>query len=160
MSDVKSIGQKPENTSMSSISRFLSDRPKVVHDPDQCMLWGAYVCAVRNALGMSQGELASILGVTRTTLTRLEQGVAPLKAALCKSALDVFKEAGVASTAMEDAVRIGIGLPTSLDISIEIHHLRKMRSQTAKNATSEDKATMLLGAGFIPPLEQTPLRKK
>ncbi len=124
------------------------------------MLWGAYVCAVRNALGMSQGDLAAILGVTRTTLTRLEQGVPPLKMALCKTAFGVFKEAGVSSTAMDEAALIGAGLPVALDIKFEIHHLRKMRSQTAKAATAADKATMLLGEGFTPPLEQAPLRKK
>jgi transcriptional regulator with XRE-family HTH domain len=124
------------------------------------MMWGAYVCAVRNALGMSQRDLAAILGVTRTTLTRLEQGVPPLKAPLCRTALEVFKEAGVSSAAMEDVLYIGAGLPVSLDISIEINHLRKMRSQTAKAATAADKATMLLGEGFTPPLEQAPLRKK
>lgn len=145
---------------MTSVSRFISQQPKVFRDPDQCMMWGAYVCAVRNALGMSQGDLAAILGVTRTTLTRLEQGVPPLKAPLCRSALEVFKEAGVSSTAMEAVLHIESGLPTSLDISIEIHHLLKMRSQTVKAATTADKSALLLGENFVPPLEQTPLRKK
>lgn len=124
------------------------------------MMWGAYVCAVRNALGMSQGDLAAILGVTRTTLTRLEQGVPPLKAPLCRTALEVFKEAGVKSTAMDDVLYIGAGIPTSLDLSIETHHLLKMRSQAVKASTTADKATLLLGEDFIPPLEQAPLRKK
>ena len=123
-------------------------------------MWGAYVCAVRNALGMSQRDLAAILGVTRTTLTRLEQGVPPLKALLCRTALEVFKEAGVSSAAMEDVLYIGAGLPVSLDISIEINHLLKMRAQTVKSATTADKTTLLLGEDFIPPLEQSPLRKK
>ena len=118
------------------------------------------MCAVRNALGMSQRDLAAILGVTRTTLTRLEQGVPPLKALLCRTALEVFKEAGVSSAAMEDVLYIGAGLPVSLDISIEINHLLKMRSQTVKSATTADKTTLLLGEDFIPPLEQSPLRKK
>ena len=145
---------------MVTLKRFLAEQPKVVRDPDQCMLWGAYVCAVRNALDMSQGDLAAILGITRTTLTRLEQGVPPLKMALCRTALEVFKEAGVSSLAMEDAALIGAGLPVALDIKFEIHHLRKMRSQKAKAATTSDKAAMLLGEGFTSPLEQTPLRKK
>lgn len=145
---------------MVTLTRFLAEQPKVVRDPDQCMLWGAYVCAVRNALDMSQGDLAAILGITRTTLTRLEQGVPPLKMALCRTALEVFKEAGVSSLVMEDAALIGAGLPVALDIKFEIHHLRKMRSQTAKAATTSDKAAMLLGEGFTSPLEQTPLRKK
>jgi len=149
-----------KNVDMALFTRFLAEQPKVVRDPDQCLLWGAYVCAVRNALGMSQGDLAAILGVTRTTLTRLEQGVPPLKMALCRTALEVFKEAGVSSMAMNDAASIGAGLPVALDIKFEIHHLRKMRSQTAKAATAADKATMLLGEGFMPPLEQAPLRKK
>ena len=149
-----------KNGEMTVETRFLAEQPKVVRDPDQCMLWGAYVCAVRNALGMSQGDLAAILGVNRTTLTRLEQGVPPLKMPLCRTALEVFKEAGVSSMAMDDAAFIGAGLPTALDIKFEIHHLRKMRSQTAKAATAADKATLLLGEGFTPPLEQAPLRKK
>lgn len=145
---------------MTTNSRRVPDQPKVFRDPNQCMMWGAYVCAVRNALGMSQGDLAAILGVTRTTLTRLEQGVPPLKAPLCRSALEVFKEAGVKSAAMDDVLYIDAGLPTSLDISIEIHHLLKMRSQSVKAATTADKAALLLGEDFIPPLEQSPLRKK
>jgi transcriptional regulator with XRE-family HTH domain len=123
-------------------------------------MWGAYVCAVRNALGMSQSDLAAILGVTRTTLTRLEQGIPPLKAPLCRTALEVFKEAGVKSSAMEDVLLIGSGIPISLDISIEIHHLLKMRSQTVMSATTADKKSLLLGDDFVPPLEQSPLRKK
>ena len=145
---------------MTIVKAFPSEQPKVVRDPDQCMLWGAYVCAVRNALGMSQGDLAAILGVTRTTLTRLEQGVPPLKMALCRTALEVFKEAGVSSSAMVDAALIGAGLPVRLDISFEIHHLRKMRSQTARASTAADRAAMLLGEDFTPPLEQAPLRKR
>jgi transcriptional regulator with XRE-family HTH domain len=124
------------------------------------MMWGAYVCAVRNALGMSQSDLAAILGVTRTTLTRLEQGIPPLKAPLCRTALEVFKEAGVKSASMDDVLLIGSGIPTSLDISIEIHHLLKMRSQTVMSATTADKKSLLLGDDFVPPLEQSPLRKK
>lgn len=145
---------------MATLTIFLAEQPKVVRDPDQCLLWGAYVCAVRNALGMSQGDLAAILGVTRTTLTRLEQGVPPLKMALCRTALEVFKEAGASSLAMEDAARIGAGLPVALDIKIKVDYLRKMRSQTAKAATTSDKTAMLLGEGFTSPLKQTPLRKK
>ena len=145
---------------MTTVKAFPSEQSKVVRDPDQCMLWGAYVCAVRNALGMSQGDLAAILGVTRTTLTRLEQGVPTLKMALCRTALEVFKEAGVSSSAMVDAALIGAGLPVRLDISFEIHHLRKMRSQTARASTAADRAAMLLGEDFTPPLEQAPLRKR
>jgi len=107
---------------MTSITRLISEQPKVFRDPAHCMMWGAYVCAVRNALGMSQSDLAAILGVTRTTLTRLEQGIPPLKAPLCRTALEVFKEAGVKSASMDDVLLIGSGIPTSLDISIEIHH--------------------------------------
>ncbi|NDG67080.1 MAG: hypothetical protein EBY23_09280 [Actinobacteria bacterium] len=72
----------------------------------------------------------------------------------------MFKEAGVSSKAMEDVLYIASGLPTSLDISIEIHHLLKMRSQKVEAATAAEKAVLLLGEGFVPPLEQRPLRKK
>jgi hypothetical protein len=61
---------------------------------------------------------------------------------------------------MEDVLFIGAGLPVSLDISIEIHHLLKMRSQTFKAATTADKSALLLGENFVPPLTQVPLRKK
>ena len=145
---------------MTSITRLISEQPKVFRDPAHCMMWGAYVCAVRNALGMSQSDLAAILGVTRTTLTRLEQGIPPLKAPLCRTALEVFKEAGVKSASMDDVLLIGSGIPTSLDISIEIHHLLKMRSQTVMSATTANKKSLLLGDDFVPPLEQSPLRKK
>ena len=123
------------------------------------MFWVAYVCAVRNALGMSQGDLAAILGVNRTTLMRLEQGVAPLKFALCKSAVQVFKEAGVTSKAMDELIA-SIGVPPTLDITIQTPHLLKMRSKVAMKSTPENKATLLLGENFSPPLDQSPLRKR
>ena len=68
---------------------------KVIHDPDQCLLYGAFVRAGRNALNLSQDQLALMLGINRTTLVRLEKGIPPFKRSLCLSMVEVFKKIGI-----------------------------------------------------------------
>ena len=134
--------------------------PKLIHDPDLCMISGAIVCGIRNALGISQTDLADLLGATRSTVVRLEQGTPPLKVALCRSALEVFKEAGVVSHALEDIVFIGSGYPAVIDISIEFHHLKNLREKLLQNKSSDGVGKLLLGDQFNPPLKAKPLRRK
>jgi DNA-binding XRE family transcriptional regulator len=95
---------------------------KLLYDPDHCLLYGAEVRAARGVLGLSQSELADMLGVTRTTVLRLEKGIAPLRLALCESAVDTLKKAGVSSNAM-DEIRYTMGVPHSLDISVNFFKL-------------------------------------
>jgi transcriptional regulator with XRE-family HTH domain len=132
---------------------------KLVFDPDHCLMYGAYVRGVRSALGLSQSALAEMLGVNRTTLLRLEQGRPPLKKALCETVVQVLKQAGVNSEAM-DSLATEIGVPTNLDISINLGALMHSLFELPKSADVMEKTEVLFGQDYIPPLEQTPLRKK
>jgi transcriptional regulator with XRE-family HTH domain len=49
----------------------------------------------RAALGISQSELAELLGVSKITLARVETLEAPLKADVYMKAIKVFRERGV-----------------------------------------------------------------
>jgi len=145
---------------MAQIPRYLLDRPKVLRDPDVCLMWGAFVSAARNAMGLSQNELAAIMGVTRPTIVRLEQGIAPLRTVLCVTAYEVFKEAGITSEAAKDLSTGLGGVPVKLDLSFEFHRLKMIRAKTIKPNTPEVKAKEIMGEDFVPPLEQMPLRRK
>lgn len=131
---------------------------KLLYDPDHCILYGAFVRAARGALGLSQAELAAMLGVTRTTVVRLEQGIAPLRLALCESAVDTLKAAGVSSTAM-DQLRHEIGVPTSLDVSINFFKLLNNFLKLPRDAETAKKLESLFGSSYIPTLYRKPLRK-
>ena len=145
---------------MAQIPRYLLDRPKVLRDPDVCLMWGAFVSAARNAMGLSQNELAAIMGVTRPTIVRLEQGISPLRTVLCVTAYEVFKEAGITSEAAKDLSTGLGGVPVKLDLSFEFHRLKMIRAKTIKPNTPEVKAKEIMGEDFVPPLEQMPLRRK
>lgn len=133
---------------------------KVIHDPDLCMICGAIVRGIRNALGISQIDLAALLGVTRSTVVRLEQGATPLKSALCYSAMNVFEAAGVKSDALRDILYIGEGYPAVIDFSINFQSLKHLRQKLLQNTNSSGVGKLLLGEEFKPPLQQRPLRKK
>ncbi len=132
---------------------------KLIFDPDHCLMYGAYVRGVRSALGLSQGALADMLGVNRTTLLRLEKGQPPLKKALCETAIKVLKKAGVNSEAM-DLLTTEPGVPTNLDISINFGALMQSLFELPKSAAVMQKTEALFGQHYVPPLEQSPLRKK
>lgn len=145
---------------MAQIPRYLLDRPKVLRDPDVCLMWGAFVSAARNAMGLSQNELAAIMGVTRATIVRLEQGIAPLRTVLCVTAYEIFKEAGIESEAAKDLSTGLGGVPVALDLSFEFQRLKIIRAKTIKPDAPEIKAKEIMGEDFVPPLEQMPLRRK
>jgi DNA-binding XRE family transcriptional regulator len=132
---------------------------KLIFDPDHCLMYGAYVRGVRSALGLSQSALAEMLGVNRTTLLRLEKGQPPLKKALCETAVEVLKKAGVQSEAM-DSLITEPGVPTTLDIGINFGALMHSLYQLPKSAAVDAKTEALFGQNYVPPLEQAPLRKK
>ena len=145
---------------MTEIGKNRKPTPKVIQDQDHCMIIASSVRGVRNALGLSQTDLAELLGVTRSTLVRLEQGVPPLKVALCKSAMEVFEETGVTSRALKDVLLIGEGYPAVVDFSIEFHHLKHIKEKMMSSPNSRGIGKLLLGQQFSPPLSTTPLRRK
>lgn len=132
---------------------------KLLIDPDHCLMYGAFIRASRNLLGLNQGDFAQFLGVTRATLFRLENGVAPLKKSLCEAAVDLLKTAGIESKAM-DELRYTIGVPTTLDISVNYGTLLHAFSHLPRNAETQEKIRALFGERFVAPLKETPLRRK
>ena len=133
---------------------------KQITDPDMCAAYGAVVRAGRNALGMSQNDLAAILGVHRTTLVRLEQGTPPLRRGLCLTAVDVLKKAGVACETL--AIQTGTGQfnDGSLLLTISADAIKKAQQGIEGLIHGDDLSAHFLGDGFVPPLEEKPLRKK
>ena len=131
---------------------------KLLLDPDQCLMYGSYIRASRAVLGLSQGDFCEFLGVTRSTLVRLENGIAPLKKSLCESAVDVLKSAGIQSLAM-DEMRYTPGVPTTLDISINYRALLGRVLRLPKGTKAQIKVNALFGDGFVAPLKEAPLRK-
>ena len=133
---------------------------KQITDPDMCAAYGAVVRAGRNALGMSQNGLAAMLGVHRTTLVRLEQGTPPLRRGLCLTAVDVLKKAGVACETL--AIQTGNGRFSDgcLLLTISADAVRKAQQGIEGLIPSDDLSVHFLGEGFVPPLEEKPLRKK
>lgn len=132
---------------------------KLLLDPDQCLLYGSFIRASRAILGLNQEEFAQSLGVTRSTLVRLENGVAPLKKSLCEAAVDLVKTAGIVSKAMVE-IRYAPGVPTTLDISVNYGTLLSSFLRLPRNAEAQAKIEALFGQGFVAPLKETPLRRK
>lgn len=135
-------------------------RSKQITDPDICAAYAAVVRAGRNALGISQNGLAAILGVHRTTLVRLEQGIPPLRRGLCLSAVDVLKKAGVTCETPEIQTGAGRLIDGSLQLTISADALRKAQQGIEGLIPGDELMAHFLGNGFVPPLEEKPLRKK
>ena len=133
---------------------------KQITDPDMCAAYGAVVRAGRNALGMSQNGLAAMLGVHRTTLVRLEQGTPPLRRGLCLTAVDVLKKAGVACETLAIQTGTGILNDGSLLLTISADAIKKAQQGIEGLISGDDLSAHFLGDGFVPPLEEKPLRKK
>lgn len=132
---------------------------KLLFDPDQCLLYGSFIRASRSILGLSQVEFAEVLGVTRTTLVRLENGIAPLKKSLCEAAVDLLKSVGIESETMVQ-IRNGPGVPTTLDISVNYGTLLHSFLRLPRNTEAQAKMEVLFGEGFVSPLKESPLRRK
>ena len=133
---------------------------KQIIDADLCAAYGTLVRAGRNALGISQNALAAMLGVHRTTLVRLEQGVPPLRTGLCLSAVEVLKRAGVECQTPELEQGTGFDLAGSLTMAIRGDAIVKAQQGIEQQLGNEVIANHFLGAAFIPPLAEKPLRKK
>lgn len=129
---------------------------KVIHDADHCLLYGAFVRAGRNALNLSQDELAIMLGINRTTLVRLEKGKPPFKKALCESVVDVFRKIGVTSSQINELAGDPYGVIGTLDIQINFKAL-DWDFFPSNEPSIEIKA--IDGGNLTPPLQEKPLRK-
>jgi transcriptional regulator with XRE-family HTH domain len=132
---------------------------KLLLDPAQCLLYGSYIRASRTILNLNQEEFAQFLGVTRSTLVRLENGVAPLKKSLCEAAIDLLKTAGINSVEM-DGLRNTIGVPTTLDINVNLATLMDSFKRLPRDAKAQAKLESLFGQDFVAPLKKKPLRRK
>jgi len=132
---------------------------KLLVDPDQCLMYASFIRASRALLGLSQGEFAQFLGVTAATLYRLENGIAPLKKSLCETAVDLLKTTGIESKAM-DQLRSLPGVPTTLDIAVNLATILDSLKRLPKNAKTQAKVEALFGPGFVAPLKEKPLRRK
>jgi transcriptional regulator with XRE-family HTH domain len=135
------------------------DTLKLIVDPDQCLLYGAFIRASRALLGLSQEEFRQSLGVSRSTLVRLENGIAPLKKSLCEAAVDVLISAGIKSQAMVE-IRFTPGVPTDLDIAVNYGALLNRFLHVPRSAEVQAKLQALFGDDFVAPLKKMPLRKK
>jgi DNA-binding XRE family transcriptional regulator len=141
-----------------SISNLQSE--KLILDPDECLAFGAFVRAGRNALGISQNGLAAMLGVHRTTLVRMEKGLPPLRRGLCESAIVVFAKAGVtfSSSTVGDPNRAEE--ITEIKVTVLFESLRKAQRIIQSGNENTELLRQLLGEDFKPPLEEKPLRRK
>ena len=132
---------------------------KLLLDPDQCLMYGSFIRASRALLGLNQEEFAQFLGITRSTLVRLENGVAPLKKNLCEAAVDLLKTAGIVSKAM-DEIRYTPGVATHLDISVNYLRLLSSFLRLPRKTEAQTKVKALFGDDFVAPLKENPLRRK
>jgi DNA-binding XRE family transcriptional regulator len=134
--------------------------PKLIQDTDTCKALGCYVRAGRNALGLSQADLADLLGVNRTTLLRLEKGIAPLRSALCLSAVEVLRRLGATSEQIELLVAGKGRVTETINFSIDFLAMKQTQEIAETRAASQGGIVSLLGTEYIPPLVIAPLRKK
>lgn len=132
---------------------------KLLHDPAQCMFYGSFIRASRTILNLSQEEFAQFLGVSRSTLVRLENGVAPLKKALCETAVELLKTAGISSKEM-DGLKGTIGVPTNLDILVNLATILDSFKRLPRDTKTQAKVEALFGSDFVAPLREKPLRRK
>lgn len=131
---------------------------KLILDTELCKMYGSFIRASRALLGLSQEEFAQLLGVTRSTLVRLENGVAPLKKNLCEAAVDLMKIAGITSLAM-DRARHSLVVPSEIDISVNYVLLNSFLKLPRKTEV-QSKEKALFGESFVAPLKEKPLRRK
>ena len=132
---------------------------KLLFDADQCLLYGTFIKASRGILGLSQDDFSRFLGVSRSTLVRLENGIAPLKKSLCEAAVDLLKTAGIESDEMID-IRYMPGVPSSVNFKVNYQTLFQAFFRLPRDAKTQAKLTALFGDNFVAPLKDVPLRKK
>lgn len=139
-----------------AIPQVLPVTEKLLLDRQQCLAYAAYVRAARNALGLSQATLATMIGVTRSTLVRLEKGDPPLKTALCLAAVEVLQRLGVEAANLPLAGAGGGPLQWTIDPA-KLWHTHEVLQTTDVHQVIMG---VLLGADYVPVLARKPLRRK
>lgn len=134
--------------------------PKQITDTDLCAAYGAIARAGRNTLGLSQGEFSGILGIHRTTLLRLEQGLPPLRTGLCQSVVEVLAQAGFICQSPEVQSWRGERTVSNLTVTITAEAISNAQ-RAIDGQVSPDKLTEhFWGKAFVPPLQDKPLRRR
>ena len=134
--------------------------PKLLVDPDACKAIGCYVRSARSALSVSQNTFSELLGVNRTTLLRLERGACPLKTALCVSALHVLERLGVRSELIEHVVFDQGQRVQFIDLLIDFGCMKRLHEVAGSPNPKGRRLVDVLGKAYVPPLANSPLRKK
>jgi transcriptional regulator with XRE-family HTH domain len=93
----------------------------------------------RAALGISQMELAELLGVSKITLARVETLESPLKADVYMKAIKVFREHGVVVDTLSSDSLIFNVQPKCLDESLA--RLKDVSKRRPDRKTPVDKET-------------------
>lgn len=134
--------------------------PKLIQDSDACKAIGCYVRAARNALSLSQRDVAELLGVNRTTLLRLEKGISPLRFALCLSAVKVLGRLGAESEQIENLVSGQGRVTDTIYFTVDFQAMKRSQALAEQEFAAQGGIASLLGEEYVPPLVLTPLRKK
>lgn len=145
---------------MNSPPEPLQTAPKLIQDSDACKAIGCYVRAARNALSLSQSDLAEVLGVNRTTLLRLEKGISPLRFALCLSAVKVLGRLGAKSEQIENLVTEKGRVADAIHFTVDFQAMKRSQALAEQQLAAQGGIASLLGEQYVPPLVITPLRKK
>lgn len=124
---------------------------KLMHEHGECARCAAFVRGARSALGINQTLLAELLGVTRSTLVRLEKGTPPLRQALCEAAIEVLGQLGAKHNTGQDEF---------LSIAIDFNALDRVQRIMAEVTNEQECVFALMGMNFVAPLTVKPLRKK
>lgn len=137
-----------------------TSQSKLITDPGLCAAYGAVVRAGRSALGISQSEFASLLGVHRTTLLRLEQGTPPLRIGLCVAAVQVLRGAGFVCETQGLQTASGELEGSGVRITLQAEAIQKAQQKLDGHIPDDNLVRHLLGGDFLPPLQEKPLRKR
>lgn len=136
----------------------LNDKARLLSDSYACVAYGAYVRASRSALGINQTLFAEMVGVSRPTIVRLEQGLAPLRLALCLAASDLLAKLGAESANIED-FEVSNPKPARLFSSVEFAKVLLIKELLESEIEPAQFIVKILGESFRPPLAGMPLRR-
>lgn len=127
----------------------------MIRSPHACLAHGAIIRGTRAALGLTQEQLAYMIGVSPPTLLRLECGYSPIRKRLVAAAYEVLEMLGVqvAASTPDDAPPEIAGV-VDMRMVVNVEELRK------QGAELDAITKALLGEDFIPPLDKKPLIKE
>lgn len=132
---------------------------KLIRDPVTCRVYGAFVRGARMTLGLNQRQFAVLLGVTRSTLVRLEQGGAPMRTKLCEASFQLLAELGAKADNLQ---QFGAqeNKPEELVMSFKRSSMETIHDLLEQGLTApEDLKVELFTQNYVAPLKRQPLRK-